>query len=314
MQSVDDFRKNFDKLYYGKILTVLKPFEDERITCIKNCIGCIIIGCICLFIVWKIIGLSNVLGEDLSEWLGALMLFAGVVFFIIPSCLASSFENHIKDKVMPVLLKTFNDFKWSGYSSFIDENYIKKSKLVGDFNMRENDDCFNGEYKDVKIDICETYLAKESGSGKSKTIITKFKGVLVKLIPERKFKGITLIKKDHLIDFVPEGTQQVHLEDVEFEKKYNVYSNDQIEARYILTTAFMERFNNISLAFNASTIEASISQQGILIGISTGRDLFKVGKLHKPVCDYEQFNRMKEEFASILELIDELKLYQNIGM
>ncbi len=314
MQSVDDFRKSFDKLYYGKILTVLKPFEDERITCIKKCIVFIILGFVCLFIMWKTLGLSNVIGDDLTGWLVSLTLVAAIVFFLIPSHLASNFEQNIKDKVMPELLKTFNNFKWSAYTSFIEDNYIKKSKLVGDFNRRDNDDCFKGKYKDVKIDICETYLEKESGSGKNRTVITKFDGVLVRLLPKRKYKGIILIKKDHLIDFVPEGMQQVHLEDVEFEKKYNVYSNDQIEARYILTTAFMERFNNISLAFNASKIEASISEQGILIGISTVRDLFKVGKLHKPVCDYEQFNRMKEEFASILELIDELKLYQNIGM
>ena len=113
---------------------------------------------------------------------------------------------------------------------------------------------------------------------------------------------------------ISDGLQQVNLEDVKFEKEYNVYSNDQIEARYVLTTAFMERFKNIQLAFRASKIEASISEQGILLAISTNRDLFKIGKLWRPVADYEQIKTMMEEFASILELIDTLKLEQNIGM
>lgn len=84
---------------------------------------------------------------------------------------------------------------------------------------------------------------------------------------------------------MPEGLQEVNLEDVEFEKRFNVYGDDQIETRYVLTTAFMDRFKNIAFVFKSDKIEASIKNTGILIAITVKRDLFKVAKLYRPICD-----------------------------
>jgi hypothetical protein len=38
--------------------------------------------------------------------------------------------------------------------------------------------------------------------------------------------------------------EKIELEDPEFEKIWDTYGEDQIEARYVLTTAFMERLKN----------------------------------------------------------------------
>ena len=35
------------------------------------------------------------------------------------------------------------------------------------------------------------------------------------------------------------------LEDIYFNKQFNVYSDDEVETRYLLTTAFMERLSNL---------------------------------------------------------------------
>ena len=249
--------------------------------------------------------LSGVIGL-----LGVVLILGSIPWFVMP------FESHIKSLIMPILLKNIPLFKWSslnitslGYKIC---KLIRASKLVGRFNEVNADECFQGVYKNVAIDINELKL-NLVGIGLPFPVV-KFNGVIVKLIPPRKYKGLTLIKKKKIINMSPKALKYVNLEDLEFEKDYNVYSNDQIEARYVLTTAFMERFKNIKLAFKASKIEASISEQGILIAISTNRDLFKVGKLWRPVADYEQFKTMADEFASILELIDTLKLEQNIGM
>ena len=95
---------------------------------------------------------------------------------------------------------------------------------------------------------------------------------------------------------------------------YFVDANDQIEARYILTTSFMERFKNIKNSFSASQMEASIQDSKILIAIHTTKDLFKLGDLNRPVNDTKQFTELLNEFVSILAIVDELKLNQNIGL
>ncbi len=325
MKSIEEFRENFDKVYYNMLLDVVAPFEQKRKDALKKAVICLICGLIVagLFpVIYKYVDLflmntfQSLPPDDRSDLMGYIMTVQGLIFIGLvaaPSIIAKDFENSLKGKVMPILLRSLPKFKWSS-EKCITSKFIINAKLFGDYNRQSGDDNFTGKYKNVDVKMWETELGKETGSGKNRTYTVRFKGVLVALEPPRQYKGLTLIKKDNLIDITPQGLEQVNLEDVEFEKDYNVYSDDQIEARYVLTTAFMERFKNIKLAFNASKIEASISEQGILIAISTGRDLFKVGKLWRLVADYEQFKTMANEFASILELIDTLKLEQNIGM
>ena len=318
MQSVEEFRKNFDSVYYSEILPALEfhRVEEDRKDTIAGCIVWFFFG-IFLFIisfgithVFSSYNLVTNLLSGVIGLLGVVLILGSIPWFVMP------FESHIKSLIMPILLKNIPLFKWSslnitslGYKIC---KLIRASKLVGRFNEVNADECFQGVYKNVAIDINELKL-NLVGIGLPFPVV-KFNGVIVKLIPPRKYKGLTLIKKKKIINMSPKALKYVNLEDLEFEKDYNVYSNDQIEARYVLTTAFMERFKNIKLAFRASKIEASISEQGILIAISTNRDLFKVGKLWRPVADYKQFKTLADEFASILELIDTLKLEQNIGM
>ena len=42
-----------------------------------------------------------------------------------------------------------------------------------------------------------------------------------------------------------EKLQDVKLEDISFDKRFNVYTKDQVEARYLTTPTFMERLKNL---------------------------------------------------------------------
>lgn len=51
--------------------------------------------------------------------------------------------------------------------------------------------------------------------------------------------------------------ERVKLEDVSFERQFEVFSDNQIEARYLLTTAFMERMSEVKKAFQGKNIQFS---------------------------------------------------------
>ena len=51
--------------------------------------------------------------------------------------------------------------------------------------------------------------------------------------------------------------EKVNLEDTEFNKKFEVYSQDQIEGRCATTPAFMERLLNLKTVFGAKNIKCS---------------------------------------------------------
>ena len=49
--------------------------------------------------------------------------------------------------------------------------------------------------------------------------------------------------------------QKAKMEDVEFEKLFNIQTKNQIEARYLITPAFMERFKNLETAFGTNKLK-----------------------------------------------------------
>ncbi len=54
-----------------------------------------------------------------------------------------------------------------------------------------------------------------------------------------------LIINGGINDYITYSGSEVELENLEFSKKYKVYSEDEIQARYILSLALMEKINNI---------------------------------------------------------------------
>lgn len=103
------------------------------------------------------------------------------------------------------------------------------------------------------------------------------------------------------------------MEDVEFNKKYKTFSNNQVEARFVLTTAFMERFKNLQIAFKAKYIRAAFKDKKITIAIDAGKDLFSMAQMNKET-NAETFVELFNEILSILALIQALKLNQKIGL
>ena len=78
-----------------------------------------------------------------------------------------------------------------------------------------------------------------------------------------------------------EAFEEVKLEDPCFDKKFNVYSSDQIEARCLITPSFMERFQNLKTAFKSNKIKCSFYDTKMMIAISTKENLFEIGSLFK---------------------------------
>lgn len=144
------------------------------------------------------------------------------------------------------------------------------------------------------------------------------KGVVLKYTFPKKFNKHTFIfenklSSQKLIHKGRQGYEKVSLEDSEFDKNYTVFSDDQVEARYLLTTSFIERFKNIETAFNPLYQRAEFKENELYILLGTNRDLFKMGSLGEET-NYSQLSQLFEEFYSVLDLIEQLKLNQKIGL
>ncbi len=110
--------------------------------------------------------------------------------------------------------------------------------------------------------------------------------------------------------------QKVLLEDNVFNDKFVVFSEDQIEARYLLTPSFMSRLLKyktshkskwLSVVFNNDISPVS----NVFLDIGINKDFFEVND--DPLSAKTYWNIL-QEIKEILEIIDALKLDQDIGL
>ncbi len=107
---------------------------------------------------------------------------------------------------------------------------------------------------------------------------------------------------------------EIKLEDPEFSKKYKAYSSDQVEGRYMVTTAFMERFKNLQTAFGSKNAKCSFCGDSLIFAIYTKKNLFEIGNLFHSLEDPKQMTEFFNELSSILALIDYFKLDEKTGL
>ena len=124
----------------------------------------------------------------------------------------------------------------------------------------------------------------------------------------KNFESHTLIRPDGVLKMPIKDLKRTELEDVIFEKKYDVYTNNEVEARVTITTSFMERLNNIEKVFNAKKVYCCFLDNNAYFGLHTEKDMFKICSLKKQINSSEYFVKMFEEIISIYRLIDHLKM------
>ena len=101
--------------------------------------------------------------------------------------------------------------------------------------------------------------------------------------------------------------QKIVLEDIEFEKRFDTYSTNQVEARYLLTTLFMKRFENLKTSFKAKNIRAEFTGEELIVLIQVDKDMFQMGSI-------TTFIDMANEICSVLAISKQLNLDSKTGL
>jgi len=154
-----------------------------------------------------------------------------------------SFTTKVKKTIFPGLFKSidsnliFNDKTWPPSVEFIDSN------LYNSLNCSySSQDGITTKF--VNKDVAMYELKVEKGSGKSRSTI--FEGLFINIVLDKTLKSDIKIVYNTSKDFgilktLFANEDKVNLENIEFENKYDVYSQDQIYARKIITLTFMEK-------------------------------------------------------------------------
>lgn len=119
-----------------------------------------------------------------------------------------------------------------------------------------------------------------------------------------------------LYGFFKSKYKKVNLEDVVFAKNWKVKATDQVEARYILTPALMERMLKIKRMFYGNSIHFAFFNNKVLIAVGTNKDMFETTSLFSSALNYQKVREVIAQFYSVFAIIDEMKqkeLDANIG-
>lgn len=247
-------------------------------------------------------------------------------------------ENIKKELKHHVIYKMFNiggqfDHRENNQES-IPLEYLKSFGLFKSATNKKTDDIITGIYNGIDIKIEEFRISKiVNKHNKSKEYYTR--GFILELNNPKNFNGIVVTSGKNSIAKIA-NLEKVEFEDISFMKNMETYTNDQIEARYIMTTSFIERLKNISDIFygdelslktllidteNISEhttyvhfpVSAIFVSEKIYIISSTSHNLFDISV----DCDWtnpEYFYIIYMQIQTILQLIDYFKFNQNLGL
>ena len=211
------------------------------------------------------------------------------------------------EALIPIPLSAFSETY--AYSKLLKETFFlgyKNPKL---------DDIIEGNYKGVPFTIIDVPDKSDSKYPHKIFLATKIK---------KNFNGqLTVFKKDrNLISQFNNMnfSQTVNLEDINFSKEYRVFAENQVEARYLLTTAFMERLLSYKKQ-KTCDIEVIFSQKyqkfgNLFFCVSGFQDMFELpdGDLKYISQNPKFFYNILLDIKDIMEIVNALKLDQDIGM
>ena len=299
-------RQAFEDRYYQKIVPAVRPFETSRK--IRLILAALISGILVAGGAWMIYP-SFTNGTANKDTL-CLALFFLVGAYFAWWLIKKSFENKIKAKIMPVFCQCFGHLKWD-HDFYGDSRDFEAAGVIPHYSSGDYDDIFKGLYHNVAIEIVEAEYDIKRGRHEC----TVFDGVIIKLKMNKRFKTHTVIKPDTWLNISPvKRLKHTELEDPIFNKKFDVYTDNELEARYLITPTFMERLKAMTLAFHAKTASCAFYQRSLIIALPTRKDLFSIGSLIRKIDDYTQYVRMYKEMESIVRLIDYFKLNQKTGI
>lgn len=233
------------------------------------------------------------------------------------------YKTAVRGEVFPRIVSFFGpDFQYSRDCPWT-MSRLSNSNMFDNFDDETLEDYIRGSYKGVSIELVEALLTKEVSNGKSRRTVEVYDGLLFLLTPKKKFRGKIIVKRDHgaalnairgFFTTTFSDLQRVKLEDPEFENKFQVYADDQIEARRVLTTSFMQRLLDLGAVIGNNKVDCCFFDGVLLIRAPTGHNYFEPRSPFSPVDFRKDFEKFIEEMAVIRKIVDTLKLDMDIGL
>jgi Protein of unknown function (DUF3137) len=239
-----------------------------------------------------------------SVFLAAVGVIGGLAYAYQP---LAKLSRKLKQEYCSAIAQAMDaSFEVEGFQPAAFER-IKALGLVPGFTRSKFEDHFTGAHKGAHFDLYEAHLEQRRTDGKGRTRYdTVFRGQLLRLTFPRAFLGTTIVRRDAgMFNMFGGGgkLERVRLVSAEFERAFEVWSNDQVEARYLLHPVMMERLIDLEQRLHGKRIRCAFEGGDLLIAVEGG-NLFEPGDMFKPLVDPARARRIVDEIAGVVRVMD----------
>lgn len=348
MKTLDEFRQFFDTDLQPTLVQLDQKRKSIRKFILLIILGAVLLigGVIVVIAAPQIAGSKT--PEDLQPIYGAggvvglIGLIIVIVYAVKYNKANKRFVRKFKNTIVDPIVKFVNPSLEYNMDSFIPQSEFSKSRIFepGDkeaqrrnwFSSGSKSVYYKGEdhvkgmigATDVQFSELNYYyeIKRRDSDGKTKTEKkTIFKGVFfiadfhknftkdVVVLPdtsERMFGSLG--KMFQKMNF--QRDKVVRLEDPRFEKEFVVYSNDEVESRYILTPAMMERMTEYKKKVGQKMYFSFVDSR-LFMAIRYRKDLFEP-TIMKSINDFALVQEFFENMKVFVEMVEDLDLNTRI--
>lgn len=269
----------------------------------------------------KAVKKANLIAAVVGTGVGALVarfwgeaaagVFVGIsVYGVVSASLTASkrrnFRSNFKSRVVASIAKSFglsyDESDGLGTDEFFEiyDCYI---------NEQSSEDMMSGEVQGVRVRFSDFYAAEKVRTKNGTRTDVKFHGVLFVADFHKSLNCDVRVCHKNSRNLRKYG-QRANMDDVKFEEFFDVYTTDQVGARYALTPLLMQRLTEIYLRLG-SQINAVLREDKIYVAIETWRDNFEP----RIDCSLKQDATMAlyvDEIGALVDIVSELNLNRKI--
>ena len=246
-------------------------------------------------------------------------MVVGGIAFAIGAGLAQVARKTVTDRIKSEMNQAIAKALGLEYSAKVTPGKTFERAKAFDLVPSYDDDSFEDLWWGVlgtqPFTMHEAKLTEEQGSGDNKRTVTVFAGSIMSVGFNRNFLGTTLIeRKSNHRGFFGGLKEKIKLNGIElklvdmvdprFEEAFAVWSDDGVEARYLVHPDYAERLTAIEQAYSGENIRALFSEGELLIVLESG-DMFESGSLNAED-DRAMLERTISQFTSLAELATKL--------
>lgn len=213
-------------------------------------------------------------------------------------------KGDFKDRLVPQIL--------DGYGFLYDRKARQVRvqdyhDILPSYTSMSRSDHFWGAHEGIRMSVSELTLKQKSGKNSSRTV---FDGLLCRFDYPKQTTAEVAVRSDggavgQFFSGLFVSGERVKLEDPLFESIFDVYSTDQVAARYILTPTVMERL--VALEKRHPGVRAIFRDDEVYLTIPGAPDLFDPGSFLSPI-DTSIVQQFEMDLESIFKFVDALKL------